>query len=126
MGKKKGRVPDMESNEVLRLQMLRCVLEARSMEFMVEKFGVTEKGIKFRLTNLYKYYGVKSKYELMAKFIELPEEVLLAGAQVNEDYTPVELAEGESIELKEPLTEEDVVTPSPEHRPGNKSDNIWS
>lgn len=125
MGKVRNRRTEMELNETLRLQTLRCILEARSTEYMAEKFGVTEKAIKFRLTNLYKYYGVKSKYELMAMFINLPDEVIAADVK-DEDYTKVELAEGESIELKEPLAEGDTVKPSSDVLPTGKSDNIWS
>lgn len=115
MGNQRNRRTEMEINEGLRLETLRCILEARSMEYMAEKFQVTEKAIKFRLTNLYKYYNVKSKYELMALFVQLPEEL-----NVVEEAEELGLVEKEAIE--ESIELEGML---PSGSKDSNSVNIW-
>lgn len=66
-----------EISDELRLKTLVSLLSGKSPEDMAEEFGISRKGVKYRLTSIYKYYNVKNRYELMAKFVQIPSEALV-------------------------------------------------
>lgn len=72
----KTRRTDMEISTELRLKTLEMILKGLDVEQMANESCVSVKGIKFRLTNIYKFYGVKNRYQLMAKYVTLPKELI--------------------------------------------------
>jgi hypothetical protein len=66
---------DFDIDPKLRIRTLHQVLLGKSIEELSCIFCLTKKGMKYRLTQLYKYYKVKNRYELMAKFVNMPVEV---------------------------------------------------
>jgi DNA-binding CsgD family transcriptional regulator len=53
----------------------KCLLTGKSTKDISEDLQLPEKSIKWYLTELYKERGVKSKYELIAKHVVIPEEL---------------------------------------------------
>jgi hypothetical protein len=115
-----GRKSKEQSGE-WKLQMLKAVLQAKSMEEMQEAFGIGEKGVKWRLAELYKTHGVKNKYELMARYVVLPEEL----EEVSFESSKVE----KTVETKVAPTEKLVDIETGGLLPVgnvNKTKNIWA
>ena len=53
--------------------VLSCVMLGYNINKMAAELNITEKGIKFHLTNIYRKYNVKSRYELMHLVNKLSE-----------------------------------------------------
>jgi hypothetical protein len=113
-----GRKSKEQSGE-WKLQILKAVLQAKSMEEMQEAFGISEKGVKWRLAELYKTHGVKNKYELMARYIVLPEELADVEMTASEKIVETEVAPSEKIVE----TETGGLLPVGKT---NKTNNIWA
>lgn len=62
----------VELSKETRLKTLAMILEGKDYHHMAMELGISVKGVKFRLTHLYKYYGVKNRIELMAMYIKPP------------------------------------------------------
>lgn len=59
----------------LRILTLKPILEGKSLEQIAKELNISVKGVKYRLTILYKYYGVKNRHQLMAQYIKFPSEL---------------------------------------------------
>ena len=66
-----------EISDELRLKTLVSLLSGKSQEEIASEFGISVKGIKYRMTAMYRYYSVKNRYELMAKFVQIPSDALV-------------------------------------------------
>lgn len=60
----------MTENE--RIETLVCVLKGYEMDEIAEKLFLTTKGVKYRLTQVYKFYKVKNRFQLMSMFVTYP------------------------------------------------------
>lgn len=67
----------IEISDDLRLKTLVSILSGKSQEDIAKEFGISIKGVKYRMTGMYHYYNVKNRYELMAKFVQIPSEALV-------------------------------------------------
>lgn len=65
----------IELSRKLRLKTLKPILEGKSTKDVCKELGLNIKTLKYRLTLLYKYYGVSNRYELMAQYIKFPSEL---------------------------------------------------
>lgn len=59
----------------LRLKTLKPVLEGKSLKEISEELNINIPTLKYRLTQLYKYYNVSNRYTLMAQYIKFPSEL---------------------------------------------------
>lgn len=62
----------MTENE--RIETLVCVLKGDEMVEIAKKLFLTPKGVKYRLTQVYKYYKVKNRFQLMSMFVNYPKD----------------------------------------------------
>lgn len=62
----------MSENE--RIETLVCILKGKTLEEIAQSLFMTPKGVKYRLTQVYKFYKVKNRVELMSMFIKYPNE----------------------------------------------------
>lgn len=65
----------IELSKELRLKTLKPLLEGKSSKAICNELNLNIKTLKYRLTLLYKYYGVSNRYELMAQYIKFPSEL---------------------------------------------------
>jgi hypothetical protein len=65
----------IELSVKLRIKTLKPILEGKSLDEVATLLDTTVSTVKYRLTQMYVYYGVKNRYELMALYIKLPSEI---------------------------------------------------
>lgn len=65
---------DIEISEKLRMQTLIPILEGKELEEIAPTLFIATKSLKYRLTQMYRFYGVKNRIQLMALFVKVPDE----------------------------------------------------
>ena len=65
----------LELSKELRLQTLVASLEGLSAKQISKKLGISVPAVKYRLTFVYKYYGVKNQVELMSLYVKPPSAI---------------------------------------------------
>jgi hypothetical protein len=66
---------NVEISRTLRLTLLKPILEGKGLDDVSKEVNINIKALKHQLTYLYKYYGVRNRYELMAQYIKFPSEL---------------------------------------------------
>jgi hypothetical protein len=65
----------IELSRELRLKTLFYILKGKDLHETAMELNIKVKCLKYRLTLLYKFYGVKNRIELMALYINIPLEI---------------------------------------------------
>ncbi len=63
---------NIEISKELRLKTIVPILEGKEIDEIAKELGVSVKGLKYRLTLIYKYYNVKNRIQLMALYTNIP------------------------------------------------------
>jgi hypothetical protein len=61
-------------SESERIETLVYVLKGKTLGEIAQCLFLTPKGVKYRLTQVYKFYKVKNRVELMSMFVQYPNE----------------------------------------------------
>lgn len=63
---------NIQISKELRIKTLIPILEGKELDHIAVDLCITVKSLKYRLTQIYKYYGVKNRTQLMALYIKVP------------------------------------------------------
>lgn len=96
--------PDFAKSQDLLDETLIAALSGASLEEMAKKFCISIQGIKYRLANLYRHFGVKNRVELMAAQMEIKSKRLRdlkngKNKTIKEEEKPTETVSASEFEL---------------------------
>lgn len=63
---------NVQISKKLRIETIIPILKGLELKDVSNELNIPIKTLKYRLTQIYKYYGVKNRLELMALYIKIP------------------------------------------------------